>query len=220
MNLDELKRNYYLFDPVSFGRIFVFVDFGNVRPWAKEFWPEENKYRICIEIDIKKLAEFCDLVRPAEKFFYYGFFSDDAVPPGSRNENVRHKNSIYRIDKARKSGFSVRSKEIKMIPHYDEDGKFLGKTPKCNFDVEIALDAMRKFEQYDTVMLFSGDSDFGKLLGYLKSKGKKIIVVSTRTRMSVELERVADKFIPAETMKDLLRYDIKTNTPPPKGAEV
>ena len=107
-----------------------------------------------------------------------------------------------------------------MIPHYDEEGKFLGKTPKCNFDVEIALDVMKKIEQYDTVMLFSGDSDFGKLLSYLKSKGKKIIVVSTRNRMSIELERVADKFIPAETMKSLLRYDNKNNTPPPKGAEV
>jgi uncharacterized protein (TIGR00288 family) len=110
------------------------------------------------------------------------------------------------------------SKEIKMIPHYDESGKFLGKTPKCNFDVEIALDAMKKIEQYDTVMLFSGDSDFGKLLGYLKSKGKKVIVVSTRSRMSIELERVADKFIPAETTKDMLRYDGKNNTTPLVGA--
>jgi len=52
----------------------------------------------------------------------------------------------------------------------------------------------------------------------LKSKGKKVIVVSTRSRMSVELERVANKFIPAETMKDLLRYDSKNNTTPLVGA--
>jgi uncharacterized LabA/DUF88 family protein len=207
MDLEELKRNYYLFDPKPFGRIFVFVDFGNVRPWAKEFWPEENKYRICVEIDIEKLSQFCDLVTPITKFFYYGYFG-----------GAKYNGSIYRIDKARKSGFSVRSKEIKMIPHYDEGGKFLGKTPKCNFDVEIALDAMKKIEQYDTVMLFSGDSDFGKLLGYLKSKGKKVIVVSTRSRMSIELERVADKFIPAETTKDMLRYDGKNNTTPLVGA--
>jgi uncharacterized LabA/DUF88 family protein len=218
MNLDELKRNYYLFDPKPFGRIFVFVDFGNVRPWAKEFWPEENKYHICAEIDIKKLSEFCDLVAPVTKFFYYGFFAQHIELDRSHPLNAKYRSSIYRIDKARKSGFSVRSKEIKMIPHYDEDGKFLGKTPKYNFDVEIALDAMKKIEQYDTVMLFSGDSDFGKLLGYFKSKGKKIIVVSTRSRMSIELERVADKFIPAEAMKDLLRYDNKNNTTPLVGA--
>ena len=60
--------------------------------------------------------------------------------------------------------------------------------------------------------------DFGKLLGYLKSKGKKVIVVSTRSRMSIELERVADKFIPAETTKDMLRYDAKNNTTPLVGA--
>jgi uncharacterized LabA/DUF88 family protein len=218
MNLDELKRNYYLFDPKPFGRIFIFVDFGNVRPWAKEFWPEENKYRICVEIDIKKLSEFCDLVVPMAKFFYYGFFAQHPELDRGHLLNAKYRSSIYRIDKARKSGFSVRSKEIKMIPHYDEDGKFLGKTPKCNFDVEIALDAMKKIEQYDTVMLFSGDSDFGKLLSYFKSKGKKVIVVSTRSRMSFELERVADKFIPAETMKNLLRYSNKNNTTPLVGA--
>jgi uncharacterized LabA/DUF88 family protein len=218
VNLDDLKRNYYLFDPASLGRIFVFVDFGNVRPWAKEFWPEENKSRICIEIDIRKLSEFCDLVEPVTKFFYYGFFSRHGALSEQHPLNIKYRNSAFRLDKARKSGFSVRSKEIKMILHYDDNGEFLGKTPKCNFDVEIALDVMKKIEQYDTIMLFSGDSDFGKLLGYLKSKGKKIVVVSTRDRMSVELERVADKFVPAETIKNLLRYDNKNTLRPSDGA--
>jgi hypothetical protein len=36
--------------------------------------------------------------------------------------------------------------------------------------------------------------------------------------MSIELERVADKFIPAETTKDMLRYDGKNNTTPLVGA--
>jgi uncharacterized protein (TIGR00288 family) len=117
------------------------------------------------------------------------------------------------------AGFSVRSKEVKMIPHHDDDGVFLGKIPKCNFDVEITLDAMSKIEKYDTIVLFSGDSDFGRLLSYLKSKGKKAIVISTRSRMSIELERVADKFIPAETIKGLLRYDNKNTLRPNKGAE-
>lgn len=56
MNLDNFKRDYYLFNPKDFGRIFIFVDFSNVRPWAKNFWSEENKYRISVEIGIEKLA--------------------------------------------------------------------------------------------------------------------------------------------------------------------
>lgn len=214
MDLKEFGGKYYFFDPKEFGRIFVFIDFGNVRPWAKEFWPEENKFRICVEIDIKKLSDMCNWIKPQEKFFYYGYF------PGNKNlspkdpVNIKHSKSIFRIDKARKSGFQTRQKEIKMIPHYNEEGKYLGKIPKCNFDVEITMDAIRKMEAYETIVLFSGDSDFGRLLDYLKSKGKKIIIVSTRSRMSTELQEVADKFIPAETLKELLRYDNNNNTPP------
>jgi len=101
-----------------------------------------------------------------------------------------------------------------MIPQYDENGKFVGKFPKCNFDVEITMDILMSLENYDTVMLFSGDSDFGGLLKYVKSLGKKIIIVCTRNRMSTELEEVANKFIPAETLAVFLKYERKNNTPP------
>jgi len=217
MGLEVFKRDYYLFDPKNYGRIFIFVDFGNVRPWAKNFWPEENKYKISVEIDIGKLASICNLLNPESKFFYYGYFKPEEVLSQNQEAKSRHSSSIYRIDKARKSGFNVRTKEIKMIPHYDEQGKYIGKIPKCNFDVEITMDTIIKLDKYDTIVLFSGDSDFGTLLGYLKSKGKKIVVISTRDRMSTELESVADKFIPAETMKNLLDYHNKTDTPPVKA---
>ena len=45
---------------------------------------------------------------------------------------------------------------------------------------EIAMDLLSKIKNYDTVMLFSGDSDFGGLMDYLKNNGEKIIVVCTR----------------------------------------
>lgn len=154
MDITDFKSKYYLFDPVEFGNIFVFVDFGNVRPWAKDFWPEENKFRYCKEIDIAKLASVCDWIKPAKKFFYYGHFRARMDLPKEHRENVKSRNSVFRIDKAKKSGFQVKTKEIKMIPHYDEDGKFLGKTPKCNFDVEMAMDMLTKIYKYDTVMLF------------------------------------------------------------------
>jgi uncharacterized LabA/DUF88 family protein len=101
----------------------------------------------------------------------------------------------------------VVDKEIKMIPHYDDSGKFINKLPKCNFDVEITMDMITKAEKYDTIMLFSGDSDFGGLLEYLKSKGKKVVVVCTRSRMSAELQKVADVFVPAETLANFLKFE-------------
>jgi len=210
MDLQEFKKEYYFFEANIFGKIYVYIDFGNVRPWAKEFWPEENKYRLCREIDIKKLAEVCNWVKPKNKLFFYGHYSLIKDKNLEHNDNKKYRSSIFRIGKAEASGFKVKTKVIKMIPKYDEEGKFIGKYPKCNFDVEITMSMLMKIRKYDTVMLFSGDSDFGSLLSYLKSKGKKIIVVCTRDRMSKELEEVADKFIPAETLAHFLMYKNKT----------
>ena len=214
MDLIDFKSQYSFFDKSIFGRIYIFVDFGNVRPWAKDLWPIENKFRLCQEIDIAKLSDLCNLVNPERKIFYYGYFKERTDLSVSHIENIKSRSSVFRIDKARKSGFQVRTKEIKMIPHYDEEGKFLGKTPKCNFDVEMTMDMLLKVHKYDTVMVFSGDSDFGELLQYLKERGKKIVVVCTRNRMSTELEMTADKFIPAETLRVFLDYK-KKNTPAP-----
>ena len=174
MDLESFRGQHYLFDPKQFGNVFAFIDFGNVRPWAKDFWPEENKFRFCKEIDIAKLSEICGWVKPKKKFFYYGYFKTQLGLPKDHRENIKSRGSIFRVDKAEKSGFQVKTKEIKMVPHYDEDGKFLGKRPKCNFDVEMTMDMLTKINKYDTVMLFSGDSDFGGLLSYLKEKGEQV----------------------------------------------
>lgn len=218
MDIDVFRGNYYLFNTEDFGNVFVFIDFGNVRPWAKDFWPVENKFRFCKEIDINKLSEVCDWIKPKKKLFYYGYYAEKLHLPYEHKENIKSRNSLYRVGKAQKAHFQVKTKKIKMVPNYDEDGKYLGHRPKCNFDVEITMDMLIKIQKYDTVVLFSGDSDFGGLLNYLKEKGKKIIVVCTRSRMSEELEEVANKFIPAETLKCFLEY-AKNNTPTLVGSE-
>lgn len=206
MELVDFSGKYYLFDKQEFGKVFVFIDFGNVRPWAKELWKEENKFRFSVEVDILKLSQVCNWISPSKKFFYYGHYDKE-------QDLEKHKKSVFRIDKARDSGFQVKTKPIKMIPHYNEEGKFIGRFPKCNFDVEMTMTMLQKIDKYDSVMIFSGDSDFGGLLGYLKNKRKKIVVVCTRNRMSKELETVADKFIPAETLAPFLKYEVKTNPP-------
>jgi len=79
-----------------------------------------------------------------------------------------------------------------------DGGKLL---PKGNLDVELALDAFRLADDYDTLLLFSGDSDFGYLLDLLKHKGKKVLVVSTRGHISKELLERA-KYIDLRKLKE------------------
>ena len=104
---------------------------------AKDLWPEENKFKISIEVDIEKLVEVCNWVSPSEKVFYYGYFEED-------QGKEKHNKSIWRIDKAKRFGFQVKTKPIKMVPHYEEDGTFVGKFPKCNFDVEMTMTMLQK----------------------------------------------------------------------------
>lgn len=216
MNLDELKNQHfkklYLFETDGCGRIFVFVDFANVRNWAKKFWPTENKEYLKREIDISKIADIINIICPERKYFYYGHYKEFPGLAPENTLNLKYRQSIYRIDKARKSGFKVRTKDIKEIHNFDEDGKFLGKINKCNFDVEMTMDIIQQMEKYDTIFLWSGDSDFHTLLQYVKSKKKKVITICTRDFVSEELYKYSDIFIPADSLKDHLEY-IKTNPP-------
>lgn len=166
-------QDTYFFDPAEYGKIYAFIDFANVRQWAKSFWPIENKQRFTREVDISKLGELIDCVKPEKKFFYYGHYKEYPNLPPESEANTRYRQSIYRIDKARNSGFTVRTKDIKEINDFDEQGRFLRTINKCNFDIEIAMDMLQKIDKYDTVFLWSGDSDFHLLLQYLKSKKKK-----------------------------------------------
>ena len=89
-------------------------------------------------------------------------------------------------------GYTVRHKEIKFIK--DEHKTPLGGHHKGNIDVELTIDAVHLKNEFDTFVLFSGDSDFESLIKYLKGFGKKCVVISTTGHISIELIKQA-KFI-------------------------
>lgn len=48
---------------------------------------------------------------------------------------------------------------------------------KCDFDVEMARDVFNMSQEFDQLMLFSGDGDYAALVEDLIKKGKKVIVI-------------------------------------------
>ncbi|MDD3085319.1 MAG: NYN domain-containing protein [Candidatus ainarchaeum sp.] len=48
---------------------------------------------------------------------------------------------------------------------------------KCDFDVEITMDALNSSDDYETLLLFSGDGDYSALAKNLILKNKKVILV-------------------------------------------
>ena len=70
---------------------------------------------------------------------------------------------------------------------------------KSNMDIEIAMDMLELADKIDHVVLFSGDSDFRRLVDAVQRKGVRVSVVSSiRTSppmVADELRRQADQFI-------------------------
>lgn len=67
--------------------------------------------------------------------------------------------------------------------------------PKCNFDVEMALDILDAVERISGILFFSGDSDLKEPLARLKLKGKTIYVFGVRGHVAKELWQVLSKYI-------------------------
>ena len=77
---------------------------------------------------------------------------------------------------------------------------------KCNFDVEIAVDAMRLSDNYDTICLLSSDADFAALIKHLKAKEAKKIILIKGGRIDGSLGRLLDLKIDASQTKPYIAH--------------
>lgn len=157
------------------GKAAVFIDAANIL---------YSQQTLGWRIDYQKLQDYLKSQAKISGFFYY------TGKVGALEKQIKF------IKKLERLGFSVISKEVKFIK--TDDGRLL---PKGNLDVELALDAFRFADDYDTLLLFSGDSDFGYLIDLLRQKGKRVLVFSTRGHISKELLERA-KYIDLQKLKD------------------
>lgn len=102
------------------------------------------------------------------------------------------------------AGFTVRSKPVKLIKD-----KITGEEKvKGNVDIELALEMVAREATYDVAVLFSGDSDFKRVVEVLQSRGKRLFVVSSRGSISRELIHAADKPVFfMEDFQEILKRD-------------
>jgi uncharacterized LabA/DUF88 family protein len=219
MNIEDYKIQYkkeQLNIDDSFGKIFVFIDFGNINKWFEKDNQDWNNKALeegeSLEIDIKKLKEFSDIFGEKVKIYY----GQDLKKNGSCKFT-----DVLRIVFGKRN---VITKDLQRIKHFlnleddkikfekeDEDGNRFVEIRKCNFDVEIATDSIKMLDHYDTFCIFSGDSDFAYLNNFLKSKKKKIILVKGGYITS-KLRESADLVINAQQIKkDIVR--IKNQKP-------
>ena len=76
---------------------------------------------------------------------------------------------------------------------------FAGGAKKGDWDVGLAVDAIKFAPKLDVVILISGDGDFVPLVEHLKSEGCQIEVLSFGKSTSQRLVEAADDFIDLDT---------------------
>lgn len=95
-----------------------------------------------------------------------------------------------------KAGLELRSKDLQIYA----DG-----TKKGDWDVGMAVDAIRTASNLDVIVLVTGDGDFLPLVDYLKwGMGRTVEVAAFRRSASGKIQEAADKFINIEEIPRIL----------------
>jgi uncharacterized LabA/DUF88 family protein len=82
---------------------------------------------------------------------------------------------------------------------------FAGGAKKADWDVGMAVDAIRMAEFLDVIILVTGDGDFVPLVEYLQNgRGRQVEVASFARSTSGKLREVADVFVDLEGDKRFL----------------
>ena len=73
--------------------------------------------------------------------------------------------------------------------------EYYGGLKKADWDVGIAVDAIKTSTTLDVIVLVSGDGDYVPLVDYLKNHGKRVEVLAFGKSTSSKLREAADEFV-------------------------
>ncbi len=153
-------------------RVGIFIDIQNLYHSAKNLYGARVNYGELI----KELKKDRKLVR--------------ALAYIVRSDPETGEESFF--DALEKTGIELRSKDIQV---------FHSGAKKADWDVGIAVDAIRMANMFDVIILVSGDGDFVPLVKYLQwGLGKGVEVAAFGKTSSSKLREVADTFTDMDTL--------------------
>ena len=159
-------------------RVGIFIDVQNLYHSAKNLYHGRVNYKELI----KHLVAGRQLIR--------------AVAYVVKSEPAPGEAAFF--EALEKEGLELRSKDLQIYP----DG-----TKKADWDVGMAVDAIRMAPFLDSVILVTGDGDFCPLVDYLKwGVGRLVEVAAFRRSASGKIQESADRFI---NMEDIPRIIIR-----------
>lgn len=155
-------------------RTIVVVDYGNV-----------NKWRASLGWDVG-LRELANLIKyfsygnqPLRRFYYGSDYGK------SEKSQILDYWSEQVLKVAQYNKFHIVTKRVKYIHNQDN---IQGFDKKCDLDVEMAIDLVKEKDNYDTIILFSGDGDLMHAIRYLnETYGKECYVFGARGHVGREV---------------------------------
>ena len=146
-------------------RVGVFIDTQNVYHSARNLY----KARVNFGAVLKDAVSGRALVR--------------AVAYVITTEAGDEKNFFEALEKL---GIETKTKDLQI---------FAGGSKKADWDVGLAVDAIKMSPRLDSVVIISGDGDFVPLVEYLQSIGVQVEVVSFGKSTYGKLSEAADDFV-------------------------
>ena len=100
------------------------------------------------------------------------------------------------------NGYQVVTQPARMVRRRieDENGEtYWISEVKGNVDLQLAVDMLTLCGHCDTVILFSGDGDFARLVQEVQQQGCRVVIISSQqtqdSTVADELRRQADEFV-------------------------
>ena len=138
------------------GKAIVFIDWANVYNWRDELKKD---------IDPRKLFSYLKTYPQIKEIRFYF---------GTDNSNTSSGKFLKQMEKI---GYTVITKPVKFIKVYNDDKTQVFNKRKCDFDLEIGLDALELTETYNSYIFFTGDGDMKTVYERLIKKNKQVIVI-------------------------------------------
>ena len=145
-------------------RVSVFIDVQNLYHSAKHLYKAR--------VNFKEVVKMAVAGRSLVRAIAYVISTESGEEKGF-------------FDALTKLGIETKQKELQV---------FFGGAKKADWDVGIAVDAMRLAPAVDAVVLCSGDGDFTPLVEQLQSMGKQVEVITFGKSASARLKEAAADF--------------------------
>ena len=195
------------------GKVVVYIDAANLEQSVKDMFvrpddiPENLKHSLTNalkwSVDYQRLRDFFKTIGNFQGIRFYTAEFD-----GERHHKFR-----YFLDK--KLEFKLITKPLKEYRDHTLE------TPhrKANFDVEIAVDSTFSMNDFDTLILFSGDCDFEYLIKFLRGKRKVVIGFSRSGHVAKELPSALSHYFDIANFRTtFMKVGQKAKSPGPFGS--